>query len=173
MKVLVNSGGNVTWDNTRTTTVTSAAFSMAPVDFGVGPEHSAICPGCNRRLPTFCMHLDHILPQARHTQSLAMPGQELALHSSIHPHAVSTAYVGKLNGGLANISILGALSQSLRLTVQIPRIPLNVINTRTLWENDLNNLQFICGGCNSRKGNKDFDVVFNGAHTRPLGGFVP
>ncbi|MCV4267138.1 hypothetical protein [Pseudomonas capsici] len=172
MKVLVNAGGNVTWENTRSVVTTSAAFSLAAKNFGAGDECNATCPGCGRRLPTFCLHLDHILSQSRYTQGIVAMGEELELRSFIHPHGISTNYTGAMNGGIANIFKIGTQSTSLRLSARQNLIPLNVVETATLWCNDLENLQFLCGPCNSRKGNRDFDAIFPGRERYPLAAYI-
>lgn len=174
MKVLLNALANVTWDNTRKVVTSSVTFSAAQMDFGAGNENTAVCPGCNRQLPSACMHLDHILSQHRHTVSIAQSGN-LHLYSSVLPHDLSDTYIGQFNGGVGTI---------LRLIPEVdtgrPRrasrggtyTMVTSIHTAELWRNDLENLQLICGSCNSAKGDRDFDQVFPHAVTKPLSNYL-
>jgi 5-methylcytosine-specific restriction endonuclease McrA len=175
MKALLNAHGYVTWNSTRSIVVDSVAFSEIQKDFGAGAENAATCPGCDRVLPTKCMHLDHILSQNRHSVSIAQSSDSLYLHSPTHPHDISDSYLGSLVGGIGYIHKIipqidtGRPRRASRATLTGQQ---TAIDTGDLWKSDLDNLQFICGSCNSTKGDRDFDVVFPTKVTRSLSRFL-
>jgi len=172
--VLLSALATVTWKNTRAVVISSVTFSTAQMDFGAGNENTAVCPGCNRRLPSACMHLDHILSQNRHTVSIAQ-SDDLHLYSSVVPNVLSDTFVGQFNGGVGRIFRLIPEVETGR-----PRRAsrggtyemVTSIHTADLWKNDLENIQLICGSCNSTKGDRDFDQVFPNALTNPLAGYL-
>ena len=174
MMLLVNAGGHVTWDNTRQAVVASAKFAGGQDDYGAGIENQATCPGCGRTLPTKTMHLDHILAQARHAVKIMGADTEVTLLDSVHPHGTSKVFIGVVTGGTVSIYRLmqpepasgssGPIKKVRRSPREKPYPQLGglviVINTVAAWENDLENLQFLCMCCNTSKKDRSFDEVF-------------
>lgn len=176
MRALLNSHGNVTWNSTRSIVVDSVGFSELQKDFGAGAENAATCPGCDRVLPTKCMHLDHILSQNRHSVSIAQSSDSLYLHSPNNPHALSDSYIGSLLGGLGYVHKIiqeADTGRPRRASRGVLTSDRTAIDTVDLWKSDLDNLQFICGSCNSTKGDRDFDQVFPTKVVRTLSRFLP
>lgn len=174
MKLLVTAHGRVNWTNTRQTIVSSAVFSEGQDDFGAGNENTATCPGCDRTLPTVCMHLDHILSRSRHGISIATTPIAVELYDSSNPQNISQSFIATANGGTVTIYRQGSAQPSTRIMRTVRHHPtvmdtMSVLHTNDAWENDFANLQFLCMSCNTSKGGRDFDQVFNGRNTNPLG----
>ena len=177
MILLVNVGGHVTWDNTREAVVASAKFAGGQADYGAGIENKATCPGCGRTLPTKTMHLDHILAQARHAVKIMGADATVTLLDSVQPHGESKMFIGGVTGGTVSIYKFmepEPASGPIRTVRRSPRerpYPMRgathaVYNTVTAWENDLENLQFLCICCNTSKKDRSFAEAFPGRETK-------
>jgi 5-methylcytosine-specific restriction endonuclease McrA len=184
MVLLVSLGGSVTFVNTRSVLVNSLSFAAGQDDFGIGNENQALCPGCGRTLPTATMHIDHIRSKAQHQLQIAAAGTLVTLLDNTAPHAVSTRFAATCNGGVVTIVGLSAppagagpvhgaqARRSARLEAAGPYgRALQVrftVSTDVAWENDLENLQWLCGGCNTAKGPRDFAATFPGRNPVPF-----
>lgn len=175
IQLIVSAGGTVNWDNTRDALVHSVAFCDGLDDFGPGQEHQAQCPGCARTLPTAMMHLDHILPQHGYEMAIMQDGTPVRLLDSLPPHAMSMQFSATCNGGTVSIFRLGAPlggggggpvrhihSPRLAALAAQPyyRPPVldvrQVLHTADVWRCNLENLQWLCMGCNTAKGATTF-----------------
>jgi 5-methylcytosine-specific restriction endonuclease McrA len=195
MLLIVNGAGGVSWDTTRVTAIADARFSgLVMQDFGAGPENKFTCPGCNRTLPTKCMHLDHIRAQSTYAVSFMQNGQVVTLVDAADVSRVSTHFGAVVEGGTVNVSKLGTTREAAKakavaraaivgggpIRVNPPRPSAaspygapsigtaTVIHTKDAWLNDLRNLQFLCMMCNTSKGDREFAAAFAGKAASPL-----
>jgi hypothetical protein len=165
MKIVLTVTGKVNWETTRKIVVKSKTFGPAQVDFGLGPENAARCAKCTRMLPTKGMHLDHILSQSRHSVT-AMQYNAVTVLDSTSPHAVSTTHCAQVEGGTVTVWRYEPLheSQNHRSARQKTQRTTLVekVATANLWKCDLRNLQWLCGGCNSGKREREWDNAEDG-----------
>ena len=183
MTLIVTALGSVNWVNTRQVLVSSAAFSAGMHNFGLGggtgtAENSAICPVCKRKLPTALMHLDHILPKSKHSLKLQSDDTEVFLLDEAPPHGSSSTYHGICKGGTLTIEKLGtggptrrqsALATARAVPYRPPSLgTAKVVSTEAAWLNDLENLQWLCGACNTTKGDREFSFAFPSAAAAPF-----
>lgn len=170
MTAIVTASGGINWVTTRSIVVTNPQCADEIRDYGKGPECAARCPGCDRLLPTVCMHLDHILAQATHATTLFAPRTTVRLLSDGFPHDISTKYEADVVGGSVCIWTLGtqrpgtARQQAMASgPVKAPRNTVStVLSSLQVWENDLENLQFLCMSCNTSKQHREFAAAFPG-----------
>lgn len=166
MKLLVDEQGRFSWATTRSVVTTSLKFSDGTNDFGAGSEIYSTCAGCGRKLPMCCMHLDHILPFASYGHKF-ISECALSFYSLNVPHNKIDSMTGVVQGGIGYIqekiishSTFGRETSSIR--------QLNTISSENAWYNDLENLQFMCMSCNTRKQDSPFSTVFPGRFTIPI-----
>lgn len=160
MKVICTASGSVTWKNTRDTVVKSATFRTGSRDFGAGVENVAECPNCKRVLPTVCMHLDHIRPRSVYTVKMFQTAKTFEIYSDNGAQRIvkSPQYRGFIHGGVA-YSMKMAMHRPTKRQHKLSGGDTKFVNMgtgrtispATVWENDLNNLQFLCMSCNTSK----------------------
>jgi rubredoxin len=150
LTLIANANGHVDFQNTRQIVVSSSTFSIGTKDFGAGPELYTECPHCKRRLPTAVMHVDHIQSQARHAPSMMGNHVPVEVRDLNFPHGISTTHLSWIQGGICNIDKIGQYSGN-------PMGQAKPIHTKTAWQCDLTNLQWLCPVCNTSKGANDFD----------------
>lgn len=134
-------------------------FSDGMFDYGAGAEHFAACPGCNRKLPLVLFHLDHILSRSRYAVSnMGMMANDRFVIIDSDCDRAGTDTTASALGGIVTISSGPMFNRKIGLS-----------QAKDVWENDLRNLQFLCGHCNTSKKDKDWIEWGKAAETaRPL-----
>lgn len=174
MYLIVSSIGSVNWDTTRHELVSCADFALGKRDFGAGSELYAKCPGCDRELPTALMELDHILAKATHRLRI-LPNISVTLAKAGSPNAPTDSFEAIIEGPVTKIYT--AKPQSVSRRPDLERSAKHrpalmeikaAIHSEIAWENDLENLQWLCLKCNSSKQARPFAEVFAGKIARPF-----
>ncbi len=158
----------VNFATTRDTVIQNiATFQDDSIDFGAGAEAAFTCPGCDRTLPAVLFHLDHIYPRARYALTnfqnigddffvLLDPNLNVRNRSSGQFLSQNRPRQAQAVGGYVNIRTSPYVDDT------------RPVNAVAIWENDLNNLQFLCGICNTSKGPRTFSEWKPNSDTRPL-----
>ena len=168
MYLITSEGGAVNWAQTRNSILQNAdKFEDAKINFGIGAESAYKCPGCGRTLPVMIFHLDHIYPRSRYaqinlgtisdanfvlltpymTQRNKSGGQFQDSSLGLGGEAAESEHEGKFGG---RAQAYGGYVQVQVGALYNPKV--TNVNASTIWENDLRNLQFLCGHCNTTKG---------------------
>lgn len=125
-------------------------------DFGIGRERAFRCCGCKRYVPLFTGTVDHVVPKSLLTVDCV--DQIGTLHNSVvyKNGIVQICRRGKYYLIEKSSSIIYSDSYSIGLkhgkyTLEIDG---QSISLKDALENDMENLQLMCGFCNSLKGNR-------------------
>lgn len=151
MKLIIDSIGRVDFTTTRQAVTTCELFRKGRKNFGAGEENYAECAACRRQLPTVCMHIDHISAVATTAHSLVKPELIYLYNMDGTP---STKFRAITDGSLVSI---GSSPYDIK-----------TLDAKKVWENNLDNLQFLCMNCNTSKGTS----IFTGAKA-PFGALLP
>lgn len=138
----------VDWSYTRSMIIDNYPhyFSDGNADFGAGNEPFTTCPGCNRRLPMVLFHLDHIRSQNRYAVgNLGILGNDKFVIIDENCHGSGPDTKASAVGGTVTIKTG---------SIYAPKI--GISHAAAVWSNDLRNLQFLCGHCNTSKQDKDW-----------------
>lgn len=168
--IIATNRNAVNFANTRQIILRNiATFQDGSKDFGAGIEAYFQCPGCDRELPAVLFDLDHIYPRNRYAQSnFQTIGDDhfVLLDDSLTVRNQSSGRVFHDQHRPQQARATGGY-----VTIQSgPRYNpvVNNVNAGAIWESDLNNLQFLCGICNSSKQNRTFLEWKPNQPTRPL-----
>ncbi len=138
---------NVNWDTTRELIINNPAyFSDGNRDYGAGSEPFATCAGCSRQLPMIIFHLDHIQSQARYAVSnMGIKANDAFVILDNDCDKAGPDVQASATGGVVRIT---------SGSIYAPRVGLS--QAIEVWRSDLNNLQLLCGHCNTSKGAQDW-----------------
>ncbi len=140
---------------------------------GGNAQPYAECAACQRHLPTALLALDHIVSRATYVQRIMRQGPITIWNGQLrdvtHDYECGTAM-----GHAVTITKLASMTGHKRPRGVHRRMPIpatmRTIDVQTLTLCDLHNLQWLCVGCNSSKGNAFWA---NWIGTTPYGGRQP
>jgi len=164
---------SVNWGNTRAACLRLHPLGVADFNHqGPGhPEPYAECAACQRRLPIVLMDIDHIRDRAGYTSNI-FDTTNIRFYDALNGANITDNFVCESLGH--SVSVYLRIVQAPRIDGRPSRAGAGenmvrgdravTIDANTAYENDLANLQWLCGLCNSSKNNADWNTWIGAAY---------